>query len=334
MAYISYVKTEKTGEDFKSNLRTIPEVLHFHSKTKPSKEAIIFAYTDGSRESVNFKDLYENSMNIANRLVKLGVQKSEIVAISMRTCSQWMYTFFGAVLAGARPVPLSFTYTDGNDVIAMMKKLQTCSLIVLDPGAEEENWNIFRNIVEYYDNSGSVKSKNMPYLRYLICHDRPKNNYNVLTLQECLTWGITETSLPNICPEDIFAFFQTSGSTGVPKVVAHTHKSFIRVARTFSEVQGHRNDDIVFCDRPFTWLAGFPMTVLNGQTRVTLSGYCEQPDNRIQCLMNVIKREKCDVIFTLPPLLNSFILCQVQYLLSYLLLSGSETYIIMLKHLC
>ena len=310
-ANLSYAKSEETARMLNSDLRTVPDYLYFHSKNKPNQEAIVFACTDGSRESVTFQNLYEKSIDVAKRLIKLGVRKSEVVAVSMRTSSKWMYTFLGAVLAGARPIALSFTYSDGSDVIAMMEKLQTCSLIVLDPGAEEENWNIFKKVVEYYDSTGKVKSKKMPYLRYLICHARPKYDFDVLTLEELLTWEITETLLPNILPEDIFALFQTSGSTGAPKAVAHTNKSFINVVRTFSEAQLYRTDEILFNNRPFTWLGGFPLNVVNGQTRVTTSGYCEQPDDKIGFLVDVIKREKCYTLLALPTLLNGFLLRQV-----------------------
>ena len=310
---MSYVKTEKYVGFFDSSLKTVPDYLYFHYKNTPDKDAIVFASEGGSRESVTFKDLYENACHVAKRFIKLGVQQSDVVAVSMRTSPKWLYAFFGAVLAGARPIPLSFTYSDGSDVIAMMKKLQTCSLIVLDPGEEEETWNIFTKIVDSYDNSGGVRSEMMPYLRYLVCHERPRNNYQVLTLDNLMAWEISEPTLPEVSPDDVFFLIQTSGSTGVPKAVTHSHKSFIAAIRTFSEVQRFRNDDIIYCDRPFTWIGGFPITVVNGQTRVTISGYCQQPEDPVEFLIDVIKRERCDTMLILPPMLHKLILRQVTY---------------------
>ena len=58
---------------------------------------------------------------------------------------------------------MSFTNTDGSDVVAMMQKLETCSLLFLDPGAEEENWSVFKKLIKGHDLKGSVQSGKMPY---------------------------------------------------------------------------------------------------------------------------------------------------------------------------
>ena len=233
-----------------SNLQTVPDYLRHYYETQPEKEAVVFAFTDGSREAVTFKDLYTDALHVAKCLVKLGVRKSEFVAISMRNSSKWLYAAFGAVLAGARPISMSFTYTDGSDVVAMMKKLETCSLLFLDPGAKEENWNVFKKLIEGYEKNGAVRSEHMPYLRYLICHDRPKETETVLTLQEIMDWETPEVTLPDIDPDDIFTLFQTSGSTGLPKATAHTHKSFIAGSHLWKKVIGGE-DEIHFNDRCF-----------------------------------------------------------------------------------
>ena len=245
---LSYFKLEKEEEIVNPNFKTVPDYLHHYHDTQPEKEAFVFAFTDGSREAVTYKDLYINSLHVAKCLIKLGVKKHEFVAVSMRNSSKWLYAAFGAVLAGARPVSMSFTYTDGSDVIAMMQKLETCSLLFLDPGAKEENWNIFKKLAQKHGKNGSVLSEKMPYLSYLICHDRPKDTDQVLTLRELMTWETPAVTLPELFPEDIFTLFQTSGSTGVPKAIAHTHKSFISAAFQWKHVIGGM-DEIHFNDR-------------------------------------------------------------------------------------
>ena len=228
--------------------QTVPEYLRHYHDTQPDKEAIVFSNTDGSREAITFKEWYVNSLHVAKCLIKLGVKKSEFVAVSMRSSPKWLYAAFGAVLAGARPISMSFTYTDGSDVVAMMKKLETCSLIFLDPGAEEENWNILQKLIDRHENDGNVHSERMPYLRYLICHNLPKNTEAVLTLKDILKWDTPDAKLPEIDPDEIFTLFTTSGSTGVPKAIAHTHKSFIAAAKLWTHILGGINK-IHFNDR-------------------------------------------------------------------------------------
>ena len=247
---LSYFKGEMEGETEDSNLKTIPDYLRHYYETQPEKEAIVFAFSNGSREAVTYKELYTNSLQVAKCLIKLGVKKSECIAVSMRNSSKWLYATFGGVMAGAQPISMSFTYTDGSDVVAMMQKLETCSLLFLDPGAKEENWNVFKNLTQGHQKNGNVVSEKMPYLRYLICHDRPKETETVLTLQEMMDWETPEVTLLEVFPDDIFTLFQTSGSTGLPKAIAHTHKSFIAGAKLWTRVLGEV-DEIHFNDRCF-----------------------------------------------------------------------------------
>ena len=307
----SYRKTERSvrvsDEEF-----TVPDYLYSHYKNQPEKEAIVFASTDGLREVVTYKDWYENTAHVAKCLVKLGVKKSEFVAVSMRNSSKWLYSFFGAALAGARPISLQFTYTDGSDVIAMMKKLQTCSMIILDPGAEQENWAILKILIEHCDKAGNVKSKYIPYLRFLLCHERPTDNSEVLTLNEIFSWETPEVEFPCIYPDDIFTLFQTSGSTGDPKAVAHTHRTFIGIAKNWSNcLLLNADDDVLYNDRPFPWIGGFPLVWVTGHTRVTVSSYCEAPKDEMGFRIDVMKRERCTSLYILPPSLYNLINRQV-----------------------
>ena len=119
---MSYVQADclKPSPKDSQDDQTVSDILKRYAKERPDKEAIIIAHTDGTREAVTTKQLYEKSNDVAKSYLTLGVKPSEIIAISMRSCSHWLYAVFGAMLAGAQPIDLSLTYTDGSDVIAMM----------------------------------------------------------------------------------------------------------------------------------------------------------------------------------------------------------------------
>ena len=314
MSYkMSYYKKDRTVHLLDGSLRTIADCLKYNSDTKPDHNAVVFASGDGSRIAVTFKELYENSTNVAKRFISLGVKEHEYVAISMRTCPEWLYVFFGAMFARARPVNLSFTFKDGSDVVAMMEKLNTCSAIVLDPGIDEENWEIFQKLVTKYDRNGHVQSEKMQYLKYLVCHNGPKESQSVLTLTDMILWKNVHNDLPEIYPEDAFTLFQTSGSTGAPKAVVHTHKSFIPASISWVDALIMDSESIYFNDRPFIWGGGFPSTVITGQTRVTRLGTSPPAEDSVAWIFEVVKRERCTHMYALPLGFHSLLERQVSH---------------------
>ena len=203
---MSYYKVDSkpTCSQDKEPFKTIPDCLRYYYKKNPDCKAFIFVHTNGSREAVTFKSIYENANVMAKSFIKLGVKRSEVVAVSLRDCPEWLYVVYGAMMAGARPISLSLTYTDGSDVIAMMKRLETCSAIFLDPGVNGENWRIFDSFISYHDNNGIVKSDTMSFLRYLIiCNEKLSENENVLTVNEMLDWKPSEVDLPELDADGI-----------------------------------------------------------------------------------------------------------------------------------
>ena len=295
-----------------NKLATIPDYLLYHRTNHPHRDAFVFAHTDGSRTAVTFQQLYEKATLLAKSFLSLGVKKSEIIAINLRSCPEWLYATFGAILAGARPISLSFTYTDGSDVIAMMEKLEICSTIVLDPAEDIDTWNIIQKIVGGYEDSGHVQSVSMPFLKYLICRQiRLGDESKVLTIKDMLSWELCDITLPTVKPDDIAILLQTSGSTGVPKTIVHTHASVISGITSAADGSPKDASKTIFNDRSFNWAGGFPWTVILGQTRVTRDGYSGDPDNLMDWLVDIIRKEKCTTMLVLPPLLYSFIEQQV-----------------------
>ena len=289
------------------SLETIPDYLNFHYKTHPDREAYIFAHTDGSRTAVTFRQLYEKAIILAKSFLTLGVKKDEIVAVSMKSCPEWLYTTFGAILAGARPISLSFTYSDGSDVIMMMKKLETCSAIVLDKADD----SVFQKLVTHCDKEGHVRSELMPYLRYLVCQQSHVKSDSVLTIEDMMKWETQTNILPTLKADDIAFLLQTSGSTGAPKSVAHTHHSFVACFAPFAELFSDSDYIRMFNDRPFTWAGGFPRNIITGEVRVTRYDYSDPPKDLVEFILGVVKREKCNFLIAPPPLLHSLIEQQV-----------------------
>ena len=309
----SYIKTEKPQTE--KDLKTILDCLRCHASNIPDREAVVFVSSDFSRESVTWSRLYKKARETAKALINLGVKKDEVIAVNVRNCVEWLFIVIGAMMAGAIAVSISFTYTDGSDLVAMMEKLQTCSMLIMDPGLDGANWNIVKKFITLQTEKGHVRSKQMPYLRYLITHKDEdfsdmKDN---LHLDEFLENVREEVELPDIKEDGIAFLFQTSGSTGVPKLVAHTHKA-IRSCQHVAIEALVAGESVTFNDRPFAWIGGFPLTLISGIKRVTISGFSPAPSDRPAFIIEVAKRENCSSVSALPQMIHEFIRRQVGYL--------------------
>lgn len=299
----SYLPTSNTD---KVPCKTFTECLRYQAERLPAREAVVFASTDGTREAVTFKELYEKSQEMARAYIRMGIKRNEVIAINLRPCPDWLFLAFGAMFAGAIPISLSFTYTDGSDVIAMMKKLETCAMLVFEPGSKQENWNIISRLIDRFSNDGSVQGSMLHYLRNVVLHSNPECSTEVFTVKDMLRDVPNDIVLPEIAPTDIAMLFQTSGSTGVPKCVAHTHAIVDFILNTLIKYEYYTADDVFFCDRPFGWAGGFPLCVIAGQTRVTKSGFSPEPEDNTLFSIDVIRQEKCTVMFTLPQALHDY----------------------------
>ena len=167
----SYVKGNEAK--YRLKYRTIPDLLRYHSSERPDKAAYVFLSADGTSESITWKEVYDKSMEIAKSLVEFGVKRNEVVAISFRACPDWLFVNFGILLTGAIPVGVAFTYKDGIDVIALMERLEKCSTIFLDPGQNNEIWDIFIKIIDAFDKYGNLKSQQMHSLKQMVCRVMP-----------------------------------------------------------------------------------------------------------------------------------------------------------------
>ena len=288
-------------DDFEPLYRTAPEFLRHHVKDRPNNIAFVFLSTDGLRQTVTWKELYTRFVQIAKSLLTLGIKQGEVVAISIRDSPEWLFIHYGIIIAGAIPFGISFLTPDGNDVISLLKRISNCSAIFLDPGPEDATWTIFKSLIESLDNKGKVKSSKIRSLRYCILLCKPGDATETIALSEFENMAKEDTRLPDINEDDIQMLFQSSGSTGVPKLIAHTHKSLANNLRFFKHVGLTGGDaEVIYNTLPFRWMGGYTWNIYQGETRVTRSGMCKIPTNIPDFVYDAICKEGVTYIFTLP----------------------------------
>jgi acyl-CoA synthetase (AMP-forming)/AMP-acid ligase II len=115
-----------------------------------------------------------------------------------------------------------------------------------------------------------------------------------------LTWDMAlshpaadEAALPKVDPSAVMMVMYTSGTTGKPKGVLHTHYSYDHRARAMGEAWKIGPDDVVFMPSPVTHITGalwaFDLTWIQGSTSVLMDVWTVEEG------IKVIEENRCTV---------------------------------------
>ncbi|HAV42764.1 TPA: acyl-CoA synthetase [bacterium] len=88
----------------KTDLLTIPEALK--SLAEENRRGFSFLCEDGREYFFSFAEIYERSRQRASALKERGFVKGDRIALILPESEDFIFTFYGAILAGIIPVPL------------------------------------------------------------------------------------------------------------------------------------------------------------------------------------------------------------------------------------
>jgi acyl carrier protein len=85
--------------------RTLTEALEYHVERQPERLSVLL-YEEQKETSITYRALWEGAAAYAARLVEAGLQPGQTVAIMLPTSREYLFSFYGTLLAGGVPVPL------------------------------------------------------------------------------------------------------------------------------------------------------------------------------------------------------------------------------------
>jgi acyl-CoA synthetase (AMP-forming)/AMP-acid ligase II len=196
----------------------IGSLLTRHARYRPDHLAFVF-----QDQRWTWRDLNCNINRLANALLSLGIQKGDKVATILPNSAELYETYWAVTKIGAVIVPLSTLLLRP----AMKSLLQDSDSVVLITNAN------FANDIN------AIKAE-LPAIaegRYLLTDDTEIpgfQNYHVLKASS----GDQEPEGMVIHPDDPFNIMYSSGTTGLPKGIVHTHR--IRAAYGTSFAASYR----------------------------------------------------------------------------------------------
>jgi acyl-CoA synthetase (AMP-forming)/AMP-acid ligase II len=233
------------------------------------------------RREMTWRVFDEKANRLANLLLKRGIRKGDKVAILLMNCLEWLPIYFGILKAGAVAVPLNFRYT--AEEIRYCLELSDTVAMIFGPefiGRVESICDQIR---------GKVK------ILFFAGENRPSfaENYDRLTAN-CPS----EDPRVAISDDDDAAVYFSSGTTGFPKAILHTHGSLLSACRTEQMHHGQTREDNFLCIPPLYhtgakmhWFGSF----LSGSRAVLLRGV------RPEWILRTISEEKITIVWLLVP---------------------------------
>jgi acetyl-CoA synthetase len=195
----------------------------------PQKVALFCILPDGTEEKYTYRDLKNLSSRFANGLRALGINMGDTVARLLPRIPEAYITFLGTWKAGAIDIPLYTAFQPES--IEHRVRDSGAKLIVTD----------VENRVKLDRIKGGLEGVKV----VVVTRDREL----VLQRGDISFWAEVENAPGDFKtietkPEDIAVLQYTSGTTGLPKGTAITHKGFIAVLPYAKYLMDVRDNDI------------------------------------------------------------------------------------------
>lgn len=281
---------------------TVLDDLRRSVAAHPDKPAVI-SYAGGSlARIISYRELAAHVDRFAAALLELGVRRGDVVAIHLP--NWWMLnplylacTRIGAVPApvmptlGARELGLVLTGSAAKVCIVPDSYQGIDYVQRLDTAAPE---SLLHRVVVRTAPAGADPSGLLDFGEFFV--DTP--------------WEQTHTldSLDALDADDVALLLFTSGTTGAPKAVAHSHNTLYAAASAVPLCWGLDADCVASVPHPMTHLAG---VIFGVYLSVILGGTCAmQDDFDMGVLLDMIAEHELSFVYAGPPFVIQLVAAQ------------------------
>jgi len=205
----------------------------------PDLEAIVF-----QDERITFSDLNKRIDALAAGLYRLGIKKGDVVVVLLPTCPEFVYAHFAIGKVGAVLSPVIPLYRRQE----LRYILDDCdaAAVILQP---DVMGNKLLQIVQELQ-------PDLPHLKHVIVRAGEAPDGTV-SLDSLMASGAPQPPAEMVGADDLFGLLYTSGTTGGPKAVMHSHRTIMaQVVNVLEYEQSQR-------ERP-------PLEMIKGLVKMTM----------------------------------------------------------------
>ena len=256
------------------------EFLTITTAIVPDRTAISF---EGKK--VTFSQVNDRANRLANAFKKFGIQRNDRVAILQVNTNQYPETYFATAKLGVIMVPLNFRAKE-DELSYMLQNAEAKVLLVGD---------------RYVSMAAALRA-NAPTVKHFISLDKPDKD--MLFYEDVLAKSSPEEVSTDIPEEDVSVLMYTAGTTGRPKGVPLTHKSFVSYMLSNVEPADPDKSEVNLLTVPLYHVAGCQAMLAatyGGRTLVMMRQF------EVKQWMETVQKEKANRAMLVPTMLKRVI---------------------------
>jgi fatty-acyl-CoA synthase len=198
--------------------RSTYDALRIGATADPDKAALVFLPNSDPQEAgitLSYRQFLGGVTQAANMFHALGVGPGDVVSLLLPLLPQSFFALFGGEAAGiGNPVnPL----LEASQIAEILEAAGTRVLVTTGPAMSAEIWGKVDKI-----------RHQLPHLRAIVCvGGAPADMPGVFSWDELARQQPADrlVSGRRIEADEVAAYFHTGGTTGMPKLVRHTHRN-------------------------------------------------------------------------------------------------------------